>query len=147
MTGKKRKVQPICAPNDAMSMTLTKSFQVRRNDPCPCGSGKKAKNCCGAHREYAFRKFRPVVKPACKIRKELPWPFHVGEVLLTNAIFPIASLVGKKVVVTECGFEETIASFYNRIRMAQPEDDPNHELIDTWYVDGCFERVIDNDKI
>jgi preprotein translocase subunit SecA len=22
---------------------------VKRNDPCPCGSGKKYKNCCGAH--------------------------------------------------------------------------------------------------
>ncbi|MCB6939976.1 SEC-C metal-binding domain-containing protein, partial [Agathobacter rectalis] len=21
--------------------------QVGRNDPCPCGSGKKYKNCCG----------------------------------------------------------------------------------------------------
>lgn len=24
--------------------------KVRRNDPCPCGSGKKYKNCCGANR-------------------------------------------------------------------------------------------------
>jgi FkbM family methyltransferase len=24
--------------------------KVRRNDPCPCGSGKKAKNCCGTRR-------------------------------------------------------------------------------------------------
>lgn len=23
--------------------------KVRRNDPCPCGSGKKFKKCCGAH--------------------------------------------------------------------------------------------------
>jgi preprotein translocase subunit SecA len=23
--------------------------KVKRNDPCPCGSGKKYKNCCGAH--------------------------------------------------------------------------------------------------
>jgi uncharacterized protein len=22
--------------------------KVGRNDPCPCGSGKKAKKCCGA---------------------------------------------------------------------------------------------------
>ncbi len=26
--------------------------EVRRNDPCPCGSGKKAKHCCGAGKEY-----------------------------------------------------------------------------------------------
>jgi hypothetical protein len=24
--------------------------KVGRNDPCPCGSGKKFKKCCGAHR-------------------------------------------------------------------------------------------------
>lgn len=26
--------------------------EVKRNDPCPCGSGKKAKNCCGVVKEY-----------------------------------------------------------------------------------------------
>jgi preprotein translocase subunit SecA len=25
------------------------SAKVGRNDPCPCGSGKKYKNCCGAN--------------------------------------------------------------------------------------------------
>ena len=25
----------------------TGSFIIRRNDPCPCGSGKKYKHCCG----------------------------------------------------------------------------------------------------
>ena len=38
--------------NDAGSDTSKNSAQVRRvkigrNDPCPCGSGKKYKNCCG----------------------------------------------------------------------------------------------------
>ncbi len=27
--------------------TITKNKEVGRNDPCPCGSGKKYKNCCG----------------------------------------------------------------------------------------------------
>ncbi len=27
---------------------LTSSDQPGRNDPCPCGSGKKYKKCCGA---------------------------------------------------------------------------------------------------
>jgi uncharacterized protein len=26
-----------------------KSAKVGRNDPCPCGSGRKHKRCCGAH--------------------------------------------------------------------------------------------------
>ena len=28
--------------------TVVKKQKVGRNDPCPCGSGKKYKNCCGA---------------------------------------------------------------------------------------------------
>jgi hypothetical protein len=32
---------------------------IRRNDPCPCGSGKKAKNCCGATKEYFILKPKP----------------------------------------------------------------------------------------
>ncbi|MBR6530302.1 MAG: SEC-C domain-containing protein, partial [Clostridia bacterium] len=29
----------------------TSSAKVGRNDPCPCGSGKKYKKCCGAAKE------------------------------------------------------------------------------------------------
>ncbi len=29
------------------SNTVVKGKKVGRNDPCPCGSGKKYKNCCG----------------------------------------------------------------------------------------------------
>ena len=25
--------------------------KIGRNDPCPCGSGKKYKNCCGANKQ------------------------------------------------------------------------------------------------
>ncbi|HIU64819.1 MAG TPA: preprotein translocase subunit SecA [Candidatus Avacidaminococcus intestinavium] len=31
--------------------TIVKSEDVGRNEPCPCGSGKKYKNCCGLNRE------------------------------------------------------------------------------------------------
>ena len=30
------------------SKTIVKPPKVGRNDPCPCGSGKKYKKCCGA---------------------------------------------------------------------------------------------------
>ena len=36
--------------NDGDTTTKTrqaKSEKVGRNDPCPCGSGKKYKQCCG----------------------------------------------------------------------------------------------------
>lgn len=33
--------------------------KIRPNDPCPCGSGKKAKNCCGVKKEYYYYKKKP----------------------------------------------------------------------------------------
>lgn len=33
---------------DLETKTITKEFKVGRNDPCPCGSGKKYKKCCGS---------------------------------------------------------------------------------------------------
>ncbi len=37
------------APAESMrpSEPLRRSAKVGRNDPCPCGSGKKFKKCCG----------------------------------------------------------------------------------------------------
>lgn len=35
---------------DGVSQPIRKSEKVGRNDPCPCGSGKKYKKCCGAQR-------------------------------------------------------------------------------------------------
>lgn len=32
---------------DTNMIPFTKDFQIGRNDPCPCGSGKKYKKCCG----------------------------------------------------------------------------------------------------
>ena len=33
-----------------LSGTVIKEETVGRNDPCPCGSGKKYKKCCGANK-------------------------------------------------------------------------------------------------
>ena len=30
---------------------IKKGQKVGRNDPCPCGSGKKYKKCCGMHED------------------------------------------------------------------------------------------------
>jgi uncharacterized protein len=40
---KERRGRPKAGPGRA------KSPKVGRNDPCPCGSGRKHKRCCGAH--------------------------------------------------------------------------------------------------
>ena len=34
-----------------VNSTVKKGTKVGRNDPCPCGSGKKYKRCCGANEE------------------------------------------------------------------------------------------------
>ncbi|MFH0944646.1 MAG: SEC-C metal-binding domain-containing protein [Planctomycetota bacterium] len=34
-------------PREAVRTTITSSPKVGRNEPCPCGSGKKFKRCCG----------------------------------------------------------------------------------------------------
>ena len=31
---------------------VVKGKKIGRNDPCPCGSGKKYKYCCGANLKY-----------------------------------------------------------------------------------------------
>lgn len=38
---------PHCDHHDPYE-TTQKQEKIGRNDPCPCGSGKKFKKCCGA---------------------------------------------------------------------------------------------------
>ncbi len=40
-------VDTMSAPSEGSTNTVVKETKVGRNDPCPCGSGKKYKNCCG----------------------------------------------------------------------------------------------------
>ncbi len=45
---RKRVAEPIITNADTISKTIVnKEKKVGRNDPCPCGSGKKYKKCCG----------------------------------------------------------------------------------------------------
>lgn len=36
------------SPVQILQKNVTKKHKIGRNDPCPCGSGEKFKNCCGA---------------------------------------------------------------------------------------------------
>nr|WP_053241426.1 SEC-C metal-binding domain-containing protein [Clostridium sp. DMHC 10] len=36
--------------NEAISMPVRNENKIGRNDPCPCGSGKKYKKCCGKNK-------------------------------------------------------------------------------------------------
>lgn len=48
-----RKVTLIHVPNDALNDTM-KVVTIGRNELCPCGSGKKVKNCCKRYKEYYY---------------------------------------------------------------------------------------------
>ena len=41
--------KPMEPAGDSVKMPVKKNEKVGRNDPCPCGSGKKYKKCCGAN--------------------------------------------------------------------------------------------------
>jgi preprotein translocase subunit SecA len=41
-------LQMVGGDSSTTTKTVVKGKKVGRNEPCPCGSGKKYKNCCGA---------------------------------------------------------------------------------------------------
>ncbi|UOQ45536.1 SEC-C domain-containing protein [Halobacillus salinarum] len=50
--------------------------KIGRNDPCPCGSGKKYKQCCGNNKVVAF--------PTARVEEELDQQFHKFQDYLTE---------------------------------------------------------------
>jgi len=48
--------------------------KIRRNDPCPCDSGKKFKNCCGSARAEEIKRVMQN-KPS----KQTDWQAKFGE--------------------------------------------------------------------
>ena len=126
----------ISAGEEAKSPTLHRGDRrLRRNDPCPCGSGKKVKNCCGIHPEYKFDVYTPHVTRESEMkqfRKNIP--FAVGEIVLASRAFPVEAFRGQELVIMERGIEERHGNFYFKVA---PVSDPEH-LVDTslWYSDG-----------
>ena len=48
MQEQKKNIKANATPVEKGSQTVRRTTkQIGRNDPCPCGSGKKYKNCCG----------------------------------------------------------------------------------------------------
>ena len=67
-------VDNIEAPTDEPKQPVVKETKVGRNDPCPCGSGKKYKNCCGKNQEDLMLReldYRQSVETMSKDLKEL----------------------------------------------------------------------------
>ncbi|OLS01848.1 preprotein translocase subunit SecA [Tissierella creatinophila] len=44
---RKRVAKPTSSNREEVNKTIVKNKKIGRNDPCPCGSGKKYKKCCG----------------------------------------------------------------------------------------------------
>lgn len=126
----KRKFKVIQAPNDAENRTLT-SVKVRPNDPCPCGSGKKAKKCCGTETAYKFNKHIRTVVPEAKLMdnqklsakmKEVDrniiapqFCYNVGQTVVMNEFFPEEDMREKKAIVTDRGLDSDAYDPYYKI--------------------------------
>ena len=132
------------AGNDAESPTLFRKNSIGRNEPCPCGSGKKAKNCCGVNATYGYKQLKLKVTRECDLKKPWPFPFKPGETVLASRAFPVESFRGKELVIMERGFEEHIGTFYFKV---EPVSDPGH-LVDKslWYADGHLCKPEDYDR-
>ena len=47
---KRRRVAEPISTDRKPQKTIVKGRKIGRNEPCPCGSGKKYKKCCGANK-------------------------------------------------------------------------------------------------
>lgn len=126
----KRKFKVIQAPNDAENRTLT-SVKVRPNDPCPCGSGKKAKKCCGTETAYKFNRHIRTVVPESQLMKNKnitakmnevdrniiapQFCYNVGQTVVMNEFFPEEDMREKKAIVTDRGLDSDAYNPYYKI--------------------------------
>lgn len=142
---KKRLAQQLLVGDDAESPTLYRKGKVGRNDPCPCGSGKKAKNCCGISQEYGYKKYVPHVTPEHRMKRfRENIPFAIGETVLGSKAFPVEEFRGKEFVIIERGLEERFGNFYFKI---EPVEDPDGKVDTTlWYSDGHLVKPEDYDE-
>ena len=98
---KKIKVKLITVPDDAENGTLF-SKRVRPNDPCPCGSGKKAKKCCGTDTKYSYGPHRNYIRREENLTEAELLKHRDGK---TESRFCFE--VGQSVVISEtCDVEE-----------------------------------------
>lgn len=119
MSGRKIKAKLITVPDDAENATLF-TKKIRRNDPCPCGSGKKAKNCCGTERGYSYIKHINYVRREENLthfelfkvrtvdgqRKEISrFCYEIDQPVVANDTFEDESLRGKAAIIIGRGLD------------------------------------------
>lgn len=143
MTDNKHKAQQILVGDDAESPTVYRERHIGRNEPCPCGSGKKAKNCCGTATRYRYKKLKLKVTPEEELGpeyKRFKFPFRFGEVVACSKAFPVEEMRGKNVMVVRRGIEKHIGSFYFKIEAIESEDAGKFDNT-LWYADGHLEWI------
>lgn len=117
------KVKLLSAGADAETATLFRERvdgrKIGRNDMCPCGSGKKAKNCCGTNAVYTYKKHINYVVKESDVREDLRfvrrndskgglvtksrWCYRKEQLVVVNGNCKDKSLVEKKARVVERG--------------------------------------------
>ena len=126
----KRKVKVIQAPNDAENRTLT-SVKVRPNDPCPCGSGKKAKKCCGTETAYKFNRHIRTVIPESQLMKNKniaakmnevdrniiapQFCYNIGQAVVLNEFFPEENMRSQTAIIADRGLDSDAYNPYYKI--------------------------------
>lgn len=135
--GKKVKVYFRRLPNDAENGTIY-SKKIRPNDPCPCGSGKKAKKCCGTERSYLYNKHVNYVmreeglsEPELyKIRrskkgevtKTSRFCYEIDQAVVANDTFEDESKRGKVATVLGRGVDHDNLDPYYEIMFCEEDD-------------------------
>ena len=146
----KRKVKVIQAPDDAENRTLT-SVKVRPNDPCPCGSGKKAKKCCGTETAYKFNRHIRTVVPESKLMenknisekmKEVDrnivapqFCYKIGQPIVLNEFFPEECMRNQTAIITDRGLDSDAYDPYYKIVL-------NGADFSKWVAEYCLSPII-----
>lgn len=147
----KRKVKVIQAPDDAENRTLS-SVKVRPNDHCPCGSGKKAKKCCGTETAYRYNKhIRTVVSEAKlmennklsakmkEVDRNIIAPqfcYNIGQTVALNEFFPEESMREKTAIVTDRGLDSDAYDPYYKIFIDSDTD------FSKWVAEYCLSPLV-----
>lgn len=149
MSSEKRKYQVIHVPDDASNRTLYRSQHIGRNKLCPCGSGKKVKNCCGNDATYKFRRnVRTVVpesdlmldkKIAGKIKStgrnfiKSQFCLTIGQAVMLNERYPDENVREKETVIIDRGLDNDAYNPYYKIDIEGLEN--------RWIAEYCLSQL------
>ena len=146
----KRKVKVIQAPDDAENRTLT-SVKVRPNDPCPCGSGKKAKKCCVTETAYKFNRHIRTVVPESQLMQNKnitekmnevdrniiapQFCYNIGQTVVLNEFFPEENMRSQTAIIADRGLDSDAYNPYYKI-------DIDGVDFSKWVAEHCLSPII-----